>query len=100
MASSRWPTHFLGRELSPYDMPPVRIFDPDTANLIEDDFLSAFDPELYAEENDFVTDCYPDGYLDPDLSPTKQKRLMRIIQSAVYRKYCAEQNNAQELDNA
>ena len=101
-ASSGQPT-FLGRELSPHDMPPVRIFDPDTALLLEDllpDTLTQIDPELYEDELDFVIDCYPDGHLDSNLSPTKQRRLKQVIQSAAYRKYCAEQNTVQEPENA
>jgi hypothetical protein len=93
---------FLGRPLSDEDMPPVRIFDPDTALLIEDNLPERLrvDDNLYGAESDFVADCYPEGLLDADLSPTKQRRLLRVIQSAAYRKYCDEQNANQEADNA
>lgn len=90
---------FLGRALPVYDLPPVRLFDPDTARIIEDilpDTLSQIDTDLYGPEYEFVAECYPDSALKADLSDQKRKRLQRVIQSAAYRKYCAEQNQVVE----
>lgn len=91
---------FLGRVLPAHDLPPVRLFDPDTALILEDtlpDSLRQIDADLYGAEYDFVADCYPAGALKGDLSEQKRKRLKRLIQAAAYRKYCAEQNQVAEV---
>ena len=90
---------FLGRVLPIHNLPPVRLFDPDTALILEDtlpDTLNQIDPDLYEAEFDFVAECYPDGTLKAELSENKRKRLKRVIQSAAFRKYCAEQNQVEE----
>lgn len=91
---------FLGRMLPAHDLPPVRLFDPDTALILEDtlpDSLRQIDADLYGVEYDFVADCYPAGALKTDLSEQKRNRLKRVIQAAAYRKYCVEQNQVAEV---
>lgn len=85
---------FLGRLVPDHDLPSVRLIDPDTTNLIEDalpDVLANIDAELFDNEYEFVCECYPDGQLKSDLSEKKQKRLMKAIHIAAYKKYCADQ---------
>lgn len=99
-----WPSEdgqptFLGRVLPIHDLPPVRLFDPDTALILEDalpDTLNQIDEVLYGVEYEFVAECYPDGMLKAGLSEPKRRRLKSVIQSAAYRKYCAEQNQIVE----
>ena len=90
---------FLGRVLPAHDT-PVRLFDPDTALILEDtlpDSLAEIDADLFGTEYSFVTECYPAGALKGDLSEQKRKQLKHLIQAAVYRKYCAEQNRVSEV---
>lgn len=96
---------FLGRPFPDHDLPSVRLIDPDTASLIEDSLpenltLTEIDEELYGNEFEFVLDCYPEGQLKPDLSEKKQKRLMKAIHGAAYKKYCADQATPLELIDA
>lgn len=97
-SASGQPT-FLGRVLPAHDLPPVRLFDPDTALILEDsvpDTLREIDAGLYGAEYDFVVECYPAGVLKADLSEQRRKRLKRVIQAIAYKKYCAEQGRVAE----
>lgn len=98
-----WPSatgspSFLGRPVPDHDLPSVRLIDPDTATLIEDslpDCLNDIDEELYGNEYDFVVECYPAGEIKADLSEKKQKRLLKAIQAAAFKKYMLEHSTAE-----
>lgn len=104
-----WPSldggqpHLLGRPVPEHDLPSVRLLDPDTAALIEDslpDTLVDIDADLFGHEHDFVLECYPNAQLKPDLSEMKQKRLLKAIRTAAYKKYLAEQTATPEVAGA
>lgn len=91
---------FLGRDLPNDDLIPIRLFDPDNALILDDplpETILDIDQEFFGLDYDYVSDCYPDGHLNPNLIEKKRKRLKHIIQTASYRHYLSQQNPNQEV---
>jgi hypothetical protein len=104
-----WPSakngerHFLGREINPYDAPPVRFLDPDSGGFI-DLLPSRFGDLLkydFGPEKDFVEDCYAkDDFGLKDLSDTQKVRLIRILKEQAYDLFLKERSEVQSASES
>ncbi len=82
---------FLGQELSPFNKPPIRFIDPDTANIIEEPIptsLNEISKEIYGSEMDFVQECYDENrQLKSDLNSKSRQRLLSIFKDVAYKQF-------------
>lgn len=92
---------FLGQELSPFNKPPIRFIDPDTANIIEEPiptFLNEISKEIYGSEMDFVQDCYDENrQLKADLNSKARQRLLNILKDIAYKQF--SNNEEKRVEN-
>jgi len=79
----------LGRDVNPYDAPPLRFIDFETGGLIENLPVEFHDLRTYefGVDTKFVCDCYPDGKLKSPLPEVHRKRLHRIFRDIAYRDF-------------
>ncbi len=79
----------LGREVNPYDAPPLRFIDFQTCELIDNLPVEFRDLQTYefGVDTKFVKDCYPDGKLKSPLPEAHRKRLHRIFRDIAYRDF-------------
>lgn len=79
----------LGRDVNPYDAPPLRFIDFETGELIDNLPVEFHDLLTYefGVDTKFVCDCYPDGKLKSPLPEAHRKRLHRIFRDIAYRDF-------------
>ncbi len=87
---------FMGKEINPYDAPPIRFIDPDTTKFVEvlpaafiD--IDAFD---FGTETRFIQDAYPNLKLKDELPEAHRIRLGRIFHDVAYHKFVKDREGA------
>lgn len=79
----------LGRDVNPYDAPPLRFIDFQNGELIDnlpEEFRDLQNYE-FGIDTKFVSDCYPGGKLKAPLLEAHRKRLQRILRDVAYRDF-------------
>jgi hypothetical protein len=88
--------YFMGKEINPFDAPPIRFIDPDTTKFVEvlpaafiD--IDAFD---FGTETRFIQDAYPNLKLKDEIPEAHRMRLGRIFHDFAYRKFVKDRESA------
>ena len=90
---------FLGRKVSTEDDPTVKFIDPDTGELVNEDLpeqLSPIEKSVYGESTEFLSDCYPEGYLKEGISKPEKTRIKEIVTRVAYTQFIERQQEAGE----
>ena len=96
--SSKGEPHFQGRKYKKTERPAVQYFDCDTLEITDLDLPDVIDlkDEAFAEDLDFVGECYPDGNLDKSISDHKKHSLKLIFKEVAYKHYIDKQNKTEK----
>ncbi len=86
----------LGRDVNPYDAPPIRFMDFQTGDLIDDLPVEFRDLQNYefGVDTKFVRDCYPNGRLKSSMPEAHCKRLHRILKDIAYSDFVKQREEA------
>ena len=90
---------FLGRNVSTEDNPTVEFIDPDTGELVDEDLpeqLSPIEKSVYGESAEFLSDCYPEGYLKEGIGRRDKTRIKEIVTRVAYTQFIERQQEAGE----
>ena len=85
---------FLGRNVGTKDNPIVKFIDPDTGELVEEDLpeqLSPIEESVYGESAEFLSDCYPEGYLKEGIGKREKARIKEIVTRVAYTQFMERQ---------
>ncbi len=85
---------FLGKEVNTENNPAVKFIDPDTGEVLEEtlpDTLSCIEENMYEDNIEFMTKCYPDGKLKEDLSKRERSLIQGIIAQVAYSQFLQQQ---------
>lgn len=97
--SMRGEKTFLGRNVSTEISPTVEFVDPDTGELVEEGLpeqLSPIEKSVYGESAEFLSDCYPEGYLKDGIGKLEKTRIKEIIARVAYTQFIEQQQEASE----
>lgn len=91
-----------GRELNPFDAPPIRFLDPDSAAFVDalPATLGSLDTNIFGADARFVKECYADDHLNADLGEARRDRLKRIFQTQAYHDFVAEREKEAKANDA
>ena len=90
---------FLGRNVSTENSPTVEFIDPDTGELVDEDLpeqLSPIEKSVYGENAEFLSDCYPEGYLKEGIGKQEKARIKEIVTRVAYTQFIERQQEAGE----
>ena len=85
---------FLGRKVSTEDNPTVEFIDPDTGELVDEDLpeqLSPIEKSVYGESVEFLSDCYPEGFLKEGVGKREKARIKGIVTRVAYTQFMERQ---------
>ena len=90
---------FLGRNVSTEISPTVEFIDPDTGELVEEGLpeqLSPIEKSVYGESAEFLSDCYPEGYLKEGIGKPEKTRIKEIVARVAYTQFIEQQQEDSE----
>ena len=90
---------FLGKDVSTENNPAVKFADPDTGELVDDalpEQLTPIQETLYGENTEFLSQCYPEGYLKKGISMREKSLIKEIISRVAYSQFIACQQQETE----
>ncbi len=90
---------FLGKDVSTENSPTVKFVDPDTGELVDEDLpeqLAPIEEALFGENVEFLSQCYPEGYLKDGISKREKARIKEIVSRVAYAQFMERQQ--QESD--
>lgn len=85
---------FLGRNVSTEISPTVEFIDPDTGELVEEGLpeqLSPIEESVYGESTEFLSNCYPEGYLKEGIGKQEKARIKEIVTRVAYTQFMERQ---------
>ena len=85
---------FLGKDVSTENNPAVKFVDPDTGDPVDEalpERLAHIEEALYGENFEFLSQCYPDGYLKEGISKREKARIKEIVSRVAYSQFMKRQ---------
>ena len=85
---------FLGKDVNNENNPSVKFVDPDTGELVDEalpEQLAFIDEALYGEDTEFLSQCYPKGYLKDGISKRDKAVIKEIVSRVAYSQFIARQ---------
>ncbi|MBL7780493.1 MAG: hypothetical protein JNM22_04680 [Saprospiraceae bacterium] len=92
--SSKGVPFFQGREYSNVTKPQVRYLNPDTFEIMELDLpdkLSEISKEIYGLHVEFISECYPDGFLKNEISERDKATLKTVFKEVAYAQFISKE---------
>lgn len=89
-------TAVLGRDMNPYDAPPMRFIDLQQSAKFTDALPPEFvdtDDYNFGVDTQFIRDCYPNCKLKSPLPEAERNRLQRIFKDHAYRDFLKQRND-------
>ena len=90
---------YLGKNVSTENSPTVKFVDPDTGELVDEGLPEQLEPikeALFGENVEFLSQCYPEGYLKEGISKREKARIKEIVSRVAYTQFMKRQQQEAE----